>query len=109
MHLPDETCNVDINKCGHEVLAVESVHDAAMTRDSVGKILEQKTTMCVCVFRIKYRNVPDITNNATEDVGVSFITTLILKALLKPLAKKPPNGPTMEAKLERAMLWIWKG
>lgn len=28
---------------------------------------------------------------------------------MKPLAKKPPNGPTMEAKLERAMLWIWKG
>lgn len=38
-----------------------------------------------------------------------FIVTLILKALLKPLAKNPPNGPTMEAKLERAMLWIWKG
>lgn len=42
-------------------------------------------------------------------VCVSFLSTLILKALLKPLAKKPPNGPTMEAKLERAMLWIWKG
>lgn len=49
MHLPDETSNVDINKCGHEVLAVESVHDAAMTRDSVGKILEQKTKMSLCV------------------------------------------------------------
>lgn len=42
-------------------------------------------------------------------VCVSFPSTLILKALLKPLAKKPPNGPTMEAKLDRAMLWIWKG
>lgn len=65
------------------------------------------------MFRIRYRNVPDIRevkiNNATVDVRVSFITTLILKALLKPLAKKPPNGPTMEAKAERAMLWIWKG
>lgn len=37
--LPDEACNVDINKCGHEVLAVESVHDATVTWDSVGKIL----------------------------------------------------------------------
>lgn len=32
-----------------------------------------------------------------------------MKALLKPLAKKPPKGPTMEAKEERAMLWIWNG
>lgn len=38
--LPDEASNVDINKCGHEVLAVESVHNAAVTRDSVGKILK---------------------------------------------------------------------
>lgn len=35
--------------------------------------------------------------------------TLILKALLKPLAKNPPNGPMMEAKEESATLWIWKG
>lgn len=35
--------------------------------------------------------------------------TLILKALLKPLAKKPPKGPMIEAKADRAMLWIWKG
>lgn len=37
---PDEASNVDINKCGHEVLAVKSVHNATMTRDSVGKILD---------------------------------------------------------------------
>lgn len=45
----------------------------------------------------------------SEQKKAAFPATLILKALLKPLAKKPPNGPTMEAKLERAMLWIWKG
>ncbi|KAF3850482.1 hypothetical protein F7725_012254 [Dissostichus mawsoni] len=30
-------------------------------------------------------------------------------ALLKPLAKNPPKGPMMEAKEERAMLWIGNG
>lgn len=45
--LPDEACNVNVNKCGHEILAVESVHDAAVTRDRVGKILkgEKKDSM----------------------------------------------------------------
>lgn len=47
MCLPDEASNVNINKCGHEVLAVESVHNAAMTRDSVGKILKGKRTVDV--------------------------------------------------------------
>ena len=42
--LPDEAGNVDINKCGHEVLAVESVHNATVTRDSVGKILKGQRT-----------------------------------------------------------------
>lgn len=37
------------------------------------------------------------------------LPTLILKARLNPLAKNPPNGPMSEAKVERAMLWIWKG
>lgn len=47
MCLPDEASNVNIYKCGHEVLAVESVHNAAMTRDSVGKILKGKRTVDV--------------------------------------------------------------
>lgn len=38
--LPDEASNVDINERCHEVLAVESVHDATVTRDSVGEILK---------------------------------------------------------------------
>lgn len=34
---------------------------------------------------------------------------MILNARLKPLAKKPPNGPMSDAKEERETLWIWKG
>lgn len=39
--LPDEAGNVDVDESGHEVLAVETVHNAAVTRDGVGKILRQ--------------------------------------------------------------------
>lgn len=39
--LPDEAGDVDVDEGGHEVLAVEPVHDAAVTRDGVGKILQQ--------------------------------------------------------------------
>ena len=35
--------------------------------------------------------------------------TLILKARLKPLAKKPPNGPMSEPNEDSATLWIWYG
>lgn len=38
--LPNEASNVDINKCGHEVLAVKSVHNASVTWDGVCKILK---------------------------------------------------------------------
>lgn len=38
--VPDEAGDVDVNKGGHEVLAVESVHDATVTRDGVGEILK---------------------------------------------------------------------
>lgn len=38
--VPDEAGDVDVDKGGHEVLAVESVHDATVTRDGVGKILK---------------------------------------------------------------------
>lgn len=97
VYLPDETGDVDVNEGGHEVLAVEPVHDASVTRDGVGKILKgDRSSRCACT-----------TGSLSEQLA--FPSTLILNALLKPLAKKPPNGPTMEAKLERAMLWIWKG
>lgn len=35
--------------------------------------------------------------------------TLILKALLNPLAKNPPNGPINEANVDSAKLCIWNG
>ncbi len=145
---PDEASNVDINKCGHEVLAVESVHNPTMTRDSVGKILKGQRRAALntiwreqvdrhqqfCKYRIFYMYThttqytvcsveiqndlqltsqtwatPSRLQQTDSGAQVSFINTLILKALLKPLAKNPPKGPTMEAKLERAMLWIWNG
>lgn len=37
---PDEASNVYINESGHEVLAVKSVHNATVTWDGVGKILD---------------------------------------------------------------------
>lgn len=41
--------------------------------------------------------------------GIVLAKSLILKALLNPLAKKPPNGPIREAKVDSAILWIWNG
>lgn len=38
-----------------------------------------------------------------------MVLTLILKALLKPLAKKPPKGPIKEANVDKAMLCNWNG
>lgn len=38
--VPDEAGDVDVDKGGHEVLAVESVHDSTVTRDGVGEILK---------------------------------------------------------------------
>ena len=35
--------------------------------------------------------------------------SLILKALLKPEAKKPPKGPMMEAKRDIQKVWRKKG
>lgn len=40
VYLPDEAGDVDVNKGGHEVLTVEPVHDASVTRDGVGKVLK---------------------------------------------------------------------
>lgn len=41
---PDEAGDVDVDKRSHEVLAVESVHDAAVTWDGVGKVLRGRKT-----------------------------------------------------------------
>lgn len=39
--LPDEAGDVDVREGGHQVLAVESVHDAAVSGDGAGKVLQQ--------------------------------------------------------------------
>lgn len=113
--LPDEAGDVDVDEGGHEVLAVEPVHDAAVTRDGVGKILKQvqekkkkkKVEKKSVDKKRKGKSPGRLTRRRWAAVWI--LLTLILKALLKPLAKKPPKGPMMEAKEERAMLWIWKG
>lgn len=97
--LPDEAGDVDVREGGHQVLAVESVHDAAMSWDGAGKVLQQSYSRTeVRVARTKIKQ-PQKKQNIT----------FILKARLKPLAKKPPKGPMRDAKEERKMLWIWKG
>ena len=41
--------------------------------------------------------------------GMMSPKSLILKALLKPEAKKPPKGPMMEAKRDMKKVWTKKG
>ena len=41
--------------------------------------------------------------------GMMSPKSLILKALLKPEAKKPPKGPMMEAKRDIQKVWRKKG
>ena len=38
----DKAVDVDVDKCGHQELTVESVHDSAMTGDDVTKVLDFK-------------------------------------------------------------------
>lgn len=40
--LPDEAGYVDVREGGHQVLAVESIHDAAVSGDGAGKVLQQR-------------------------------------------------------------------
>lgn len=41
----DEAGNVDVDKCGHQELAVESVHDASVSGDHVSEILKSDASM----------------------------------------------------------------
>ena len=38
-----------------------------------------------------------------------YVLTLILNALLNPLAKNPPNGPMTEAKIDMKKQWMKNG
>lgn len=41
MHIPYEAGDVDVNECGHQKLAIESVHDSAMPGNDVTEILQK--------------------------------------------------------------------
>lgn len=45
-HAPDEAGDVHVDKGGHQVLAVEAIHDPPVPRDGVGKVLwEQRDSL----------------------------------------------------------------
>lgn len=41
--IPDKAGDVNIYKCGHEILTVETVHDPSMTWNGVCKVLHRRT------------------------------------------------------------------
>lgn len=100
--LPDKAGYVDVREGGHQVLAVESIHDAAVSGDGAGKVLQQSSSTAAVK---QTKQAESLAQNETKTRNITFI----LKARLKPLAKKPPKGPMRDAKEERKMLWIWKG
>lgn len=42
LHSPDETGDIDVCECGHQVLTVKPIHDAAVAGDSAGKVLQKR-------------------------------------------------------------------
>ena len=82
----NEGRNVDVDESGHQVLTVKAVHDSAMTGNNISKIL-LKTE-----FRISAYEMIVLSNKKKQ---LKYFT-LILKARLNPLAKKPPKGPMTE-------------
>lgn len=48
LYLPDEAGYIDVCEGGHQVLTVESIHDAAVAGDGAGKVLQET---CVCGYR----------------------------------------------------------
>ena len=40
-HSPDEAGDIDVRECGHQVLTVEPIHDAAVAGDSARKVLRE--------------------------------------------------------------------
>lgn len=45
--LPDEAGYVDVREGGHQVLTVEAIHDAAVSRDGAGKVLQAEQSVRV--------------------------------------------------------------
>lgn len=42
LHSPDETGDIDVCECGHQVLTVKPIHDAAVAGDSAGEVLQKR-------------------------------------------------------------------
>lgn len=42
LHSPDETGDIDVCECGHQVLTVKPIHDAAVAGDSACKVLQER-------------------------------------------------------------------
>lgn len=40
--LPDEAGYIDVREGGHQVLTVESIHDATVAGDGAGKVLQER-------------------------------------------------------------------
>lgn len=89
----DERRNVNVNKSGHQILTIEAVHNATMTRDDITKIL----------------TIQRYTHISLSQVVGGILITLILKARLNPLAKKPPKGPMTELKTDIDREWKRNG
>lgn len=52
--LPDEAGYVDVCEGGHQVLTVESIHDAAVAGDGAGKVLEERKDQGVITSELRY-------------------------------------------------------
>lgn len=42
LHSPDEAGDIDVRECGHQVLTVKAIHDAAVAGDSARKVLQER-------------------------------------------------------------------
>lgn len=42
LHSPDETGDIDVCECGHQVLTVKAIHDAAVAGDSACEVLQER-------------------------------------------------------------------
>lgn len=97
--LPDEAGNVDIDKCGHYVLAVKSVHNASVTRYGVGKILKEEKTSFQCAPNFKLDANTRLQTSDEQKVvysdGKSLLRTfyLDLKCSLEAAGKEAAEGP----------------
>lgn len=87
-----EATYVDINERSHKKLAVKPIHNSPMSRYNISEILKAHRMLFYNIF-----------------FNSSVFITLILKARLKPDAKKPPNGPMTLLKILKDKEWSANG